>query len=37
MRWSLRGAAGIATLRCQEASGCWDEVWHRLDNQTSAA
>src|SRR5450759_1869346 len=37
MRWSLRGAAGIATLRCQEASGRWDEVWHRLDNQTSAA
>jgi hypothetical protein len=37
MRWSLRGAAGIATGRCQEASGRWDEIWHRLDNQTSAA
>jgi hypothetical protein len=37
MRWSLRGAAGIATLRCQEASGRWEEIWHRLDNQTSAA
>ena len=37
MRWTVRGAAGIATLRCQEASGRWDEVWHRLDNQTSAA
>jgi len=37
MRWSMRGAAGIVTLRCQEASGRWDEVWNRLDNQTSAA
>ena len=37
MRWSMRGAAGIATLRCQEASGRWEEIWNRLDNQTSAA
>ncbi|MHB8188523.1 MAG: hypothetical protein ACYDDU_21120 [Dermatophilaceae bacterium] len=37
MRWSVRGAADIATLRCQEASDRWDEVWHRLDNQTSVA
>lgn len=37
MRWSMRGAAGIVTLRCQEASGRWEEIWNRLDNQTSAA
>jgi len=37
MRWTVRGAAGIATLRCQEASGRWEEIWHRLDNQTRAA
>jgi len=37
MRWSVRGAAGIITLRCQEASGRWEEIWHQLDNQTSAA
>ena len=36
-RWTVRGAAGIATLRCQEASGRWEEIWHRLDNQTRAA
>jgi hypothetical protein len=32
----MRGAAGIVTLRCQEASGRWEEIWNRLDNQTSA-
>ena len=37
MRWSVRGAAGIVTLRCQEASDRWDEIWHRLDTQTSVA
>ena len=37
MRWTVRGAAGIATLRCQAASGRWDEIWQRLDTQTSAA
>ena len=37
MRWSVRGAAGIATLRCQEASGRWQEIWKRPRNQTSAA
>jgi hypothetical protein len=34
MRWSLHGAAGIVTLRCQDASGRWDEIWARLHNQT---
>jgi hypothetical protein len=33
----MRGAAGIVTLRCQEASGRREEIWNRLDNQTSAA
>jgi hypothetical protein len=37
MRWSVRGAAGIVTLRCQEASDRWEEIWYRLDTQTSAA
>jgi hypothetical protein len=37
MRWSVRGATGIATLRCQEASGRWEEIWHRPRNQTSVA
>ncbi len=37
MRWSVRGAAGIVSLRCQEASGRWEEVWGRIHNQTTAA
>jgi hypothetical protein len=37
MRWSVRGAAGIVTLHCQEAGDGWDEIWHRLDTQTSVA
>jgi hypothetical protein len=37
MRWTEHGAAGIATLRCQESSGRWDEIWQRLNNQTSVA
>jgi len=36
-RWSVRGAAGVITLRCQEASGRWEEVWTGLRNQTSVA
>jgi hypothetical protein len=24
MRWAIPGATGIATLRCQEASGRWE-------------
>lgn len=27
MRWTEPGATGILTLRCQEASGRWDETW----------
>jgi len=37
MRWSVRGASGIVTLRCQEASGRWEEVCTGLRNQTSVA
>jgi len=37
MRWSEPGATGIMTLRCQDASGRWDEIWHCLRNQTSVA
>jgi hypothetical protein len=37
MRWSLPGAAGILTLRCQEASGRWEEIWPQPHNQTGAA
>jgi hypothetical protein len=37
MRWTVRGAAGIATLRCQDASDRWDEIWQRPHNQTSTA
>jgi hypothetical protein len=34
MRWSVPGAASIATLRCQEASDRWEEIWKRPHNQT---
>jgi hypothetical protein len=35
MRWTVPGAAGIATLRCQDASDRWEEIWQRPHNQTS--
>jgi hypothetical protein len=37
MRWAIPGATAIATLRCQEASGQWEEIWQRPHNQTTAA
>ncbi|MHB8319297.1 MAG: ISKra4 family transposase [Acidimicrobiales bacterium] len=37
MRWSVQGATGIATLRCQEASGRSEEIWMRTHTQTSVA
>ena len=37
MRWTIPGAASIATLRCQEASNRWDEIWQRPHNQTPPA
>ena len=27
MHWNVRGAADIIALRCQHASGRWDELW----------
>ncbi|MGH9057933.1 MAG: ISKra4 family transposase [Acidimicrobiales bacterium] len=37
MRWSARGASAIVGLRCEEASGRWEEIWLRVNNQTGAA
>jgi hypothetical protein len=37
MRWNIPGATGILTLRCQEASDRWDEIWQRPHNQTPTA
>jgi hypothetical protein len=37
MRWSQPGATGILTLRCQEASHRWEEIWQQRHNQTPAA
>ncbi|MGH2718972.1 MAG: hypothetical protein ACRDJU_10365 [Actinomycetota bacterium] len=34
MRWSIKGASGIVTLRCQAASGRWDEIWPQVYIQT---
>jgi hypothetical protein len=37
MRWGVSGATGIVTLRCQEASGRWEEIWESPHTQTSVA
>jgi hypothetical protein len=37
MHWSQPGATGILTLRCQQASGRWDEIWHQPHNQAHHA
>jgi hypothetical protein len=37
MRWTIHGATGIATLRCLDASGRWDQIWQRPHNQTPPA
>ena len=37
MHWSVPGATGILTLRCQQASGRWEEIWQQPDNQTQHA
>jgi hypothetical protein len=29
MHWSQPGATGILTLRCQQASGRWEEIWQQ--------
>jgi hypothetical protein len=33
MRWTVPGAASIATLRYQQASNRWNEIWQRSHNQ----
>jgi hypothetical protein len=37
MRWTIPGAASIATLRCQDASNRWDQIWQRPRIQTPRA
>jgi hypothetical protein len=37
MRWSEPGATGILTLRCQQASDRWEEIWQQSHNQTTPA
>jgi hypothetical protein len=37
MRWSVPGATSITTLRCQDASNRWEEIWQRPHNQTPGA
>ena len=37
MRWSVPGAAGILALRCQQASGRWEEIWQHPGSHTGVA
>jgi hypothetical protein len=37
MHWTEPGATGILTLRCQQASNRWEEIWQQPHNQTPAA
>jgi len=37
MHWSVPGATGILALRCQQASGRWEEIWQQPHNQTQPA
>ncbi len=37
MHWTIVGTAGIATLRCQDASDRWNEIWQRPHSQTPSA
>jgi hypothetical protein len=37
MRWSQPGATGILTLRCQQASGRWEEIWQQPHTRTQTA
>ena len=37
MRWTVRGAESIMSLRCCSASGRWDEFWQSHHVQTRAA
>jgi len=35
MRWNIPGATGILTLRCQHASGRFEQIWTHPHNQTA--
>jgi len=35
MHWTVEGAADIIALRCQQASGRWDELWPARAAQTA--
>jgi hypothetical protein len=37
MRWTTRGATGIFTLRCEQASGTWDDSRRRIHTYKRAA
>jgi hypothetical protein len=37
MHWTCSGATGILTLRCQQASGRWEEIWQQPSGQAPAA
>ena len=36
MHWTVEGAASIIALRCQQASGRWDELWPARATQTDS-
>jgi hypothetical protein len=33
----MAGATGILTLRCQQASGRWEQIWQHPHNQAGTA
>ena len=35
MRWTVPGATSIATLRCQQASNRWEQIWQQPHNQAT--
>ena len=37
MRWNIPGATSILTLRCQQASNRWEQIWTHPHNQTPTA
>ncbi|MDN5917205.1 MAG: hypothetical protein L0I76_19230 [Pseudonocardia sp.] len=37
MRWNIPGATGILTLRTQQASNRFDQIWTNPHNQTPTA
>ena len=37
MRWNIPGATSILTLRCQQASNRWEQIWPHSHNQTATA